>query len=149
MRNVASLWLWCVYFFLPDQRLDLCKLNPSDSDTVRGQIVGKAGHRHLIPLPPSRCHFSLTLFIFCPLLLCHAVITDLYHLLVSSEFADTRPHRQRRPCGGLQRTSGKWWVSVLLGFSEALEKHLDLSVLVIVWICFKGYCVVLCSDARW
>lgn len=27
----------------PDQRLDLCKLNPSDSDAVRGHIVGKAG----------------------------------------------------------------------------------------------------------
>ena len=24
-----------------DQRLDLCKLNPSDTDAVRGQIVGK------------------------------------------------------------------------------------------------------------
>lgn len=32
-------------YLLPvsDQRLDLCKLNPSDSDAVRGQIVGKAG----------------------------------------------------------------------------------------------------------
>lgn len=31
-----------VHLFLPlDQRLDLCKLNPSDSDTIRGQIVGK------------------------------------------------------------------------------------------------------------
>lgn len=27
-----------------DQRLDLCRLNASDSDAVRGQIVGKAGH---------------------------------------------------------------------------------------------------------
>lgn len=30
-------------FSLADQRLDLCKLNSSDSDAVRGQIVGKDG----------------------------------------------------------------------------------------------------------
>lgn len=34
---------FCVHVLPPDQRLDLCKLNPSDSDTVRGQIVGKDG----------------------------------------------------------------------------------------------------------
>lgn len=36
----------------PDQRLDLCKLNASDSDAVRGQIVGKAGHSWVQILSP-------------------------------------------------------------------------------------------------
>lgn len=40
----------------PDQRLDLCKLNPSDSDAVRGQIVGKAENTDV---------FSDALLLFC------------------------------------------------------------------------------------
>lgn len=37
----------------PDQRLDLCKLNPSDSDAVRGQVVGEGGHALLQNLEPA------------------------------------------------------------------------------------------------
>uniref|UniRef100_A0A8C4E632 HECT-type E3 ubiquitin transferase n=1 Tax=Dicentrarchus labrax TaxID=13489 RepID=A0A8C4E632_DICLA len=36
------------------QRLDLCKLNPSDSDAVRGQIVGKAGRTDTLSIFSKR-----------------------------------------------------------------------------------------------
>ncbi len=50
--------------------------------------------------------------VLCSPALSHCHLSDLYHLLVSSELTDARPHRQRRPRGGLQRTVGKRWVSV-------------------------------------
>lgn len=50
---------------LPDQRLDLCKLNSSDSDAVRGQIVGKAGRTDVLSVqmtpPPSPRRLSVSL----------------------------------------------------------------------------------------
>lgn len=36
-----SLFLSLFFCLSPDQRLDLNKLSPNDSDTVRGQIVGE------------------------------------------------------------------------------------------------------------
>lgn len=72
----------------PDQRLDLCKLNPSDSDAVRGQIVGKHGHASLQDLGRAR-------------------VLDLHRRSVFSEPADARSYRQRGPCGGLQRPAGE------------------------------------------
>lgn len=46
-------------FLPPDQRLDLCKLNPSDSDAVRGQIVGEDGHTDKLSLFPLAVFFFL------------------------------------------------------------------------------------------
>lgn len=57
----------CFDGFPPDQRLDLCKLNPSDSDAVRGHIVGKPEQRgHFLTLFSflSPCADSLTLCLF-------------------------------------------------------------------------------------
>lgn len=72
----------------PDQRLDLCKLNPSDSDAVRGQIVGKDGRAVLQNL-------------------CLAHVLRLHRHSVFSQSTDARPYRQRGPRGGLQRAAGE------------------------------------------
>lgn len=72
----------------PDQRLDLCKLNPSDSDAVRGQIVGKDGRASLQNL-------------------CPAHVLHLHRRSVFSESTDTRSYRQRGARGGLQRAAGE------------------------------------------
>lgn len=58
---------------LPDQRLDLCKLNPSDSDAVRGQIVGKAGTNYSHGLSPRVIFLSLCAYSALPL--CHTGIS--------------------------------------------------------------------------
>lgn len=72
----------------PDQRLDLCKLNPSDSDAVRGQIVGKDGRAPLQNLCPA-----------------HAL--HLHRRSLFSQPTDARSDRQRGPRGGLQGPAGE------------------------------------------
>lgn len=66
----AMLTLFAVSFLrlnnplLPsDQRLDLCRLNASDSDAVRGQIVGKVGHSELQSHFQSQ--YRLSIFSYC------------------------------------------------------------------------------------
>ncbi len=49
---------------LPDQRLDLCKLNPSDSDAVRGQIVGESGHADTVSVQMTPA-VSRPMSLFC------------------------------------------------------------------------------------
>lgn len=39
-----TLITFLLFLFLTDQRLDLNKLSPNDSDTIRGQIVGEYIH---------------------------------------------------------------------------------------------------------
>lgn len=108
-----ELWLWL--WFSTDQRLDLCKLNASDSDAVRGQIVGtynfelvKRGHS---------CFLELSDFLIS--------ICEFFPFCIFSKPPDPWQDWQRRACGRLSRTVRKWRVS---GSSVAEERGLLLFV---------------------